>query len=55
MTSFTFYTGTNIQQQDQVPEFLAPLDNLTATQGRDVTFTCVVNNLGHYKVSWNFS
>lgn len=36
---------------DQDPEFLQPLDNLTVTQGRDVSFTCVVNNLGQYKVS----
>lgn len=41
------------QQQplEQEPEFLQPLDNLTVTQGRDVQFTCVVNNLGQYKVS----
>ena len=36
---------------DQEPEFLQPLDNLTVTQGRDVSFTCVVNNLGQYRVS----
>ncbi|XP_054278218.1 lachesin-like [Macrosteles quadrilineatus] len=34
------------------PEFLAPLENLTVTQGREVTFTCVVNHLGAYKVAW---
>lgn len=33
------------------PEFLAPLENLTVTQGRDVSFTCVANNLGEYRVS----
>jgi hypothetical protein len=37
---------------EQEPEFLQPLDNLTATQGRDVSFTCVVNNLGQYRVSY---
>ncbi|XP_055589719.1 protein amalgam-like [Uranotaenia lowii] len=37
---------------DAQPEFLAPLDNLTVTQGRDVSFTCVVNNLGQYRVAW---
>ncbi|EDS37883.1 conserved hypothetical protein [Culex quinquefasciatus] len=36
-------------QQEAQPEFLAPLDNLTVTQGRDVSFTCVVNNLGQYR------
>nr|XP_023011861.1 lachesin-like [Leptinotarsa decemlineata] len=34
------------------PEFLAPLENHTVTQGRDVYFTCVVNHLGSYKVAW---
>lgn len=34
-----------------MPEFLAPLDNLTVTQGRDVSFTCVANDLGAYRVS----
>lgn len=32
------------------PEFLAPLENHTVTQGRDVHFTCVVNHLSSYKV-----
>ncbi|XP_070495054.1 neurotrimin [Chironomus tepperi] len=40
------------QTTDQEPEFLQPLDNLTVTQGRDVSFTCVVNNLGQYRVAW---
>uniref|UniRef100_A0AAG5D9D2 Ig-like domain-containing protein n=1 Tax=Anopheles atroparvus TaxID=41427 RepID=A0AAG5D9D2_ANOAO len=39
-------------QTEVKPEFLAPLDNLTVTQGRDVSFTCVVNNLGQYRVAW---
>nr|XP_029715197.1 protein amalgam-like [Aedes albopictus] len=39
-------------QSETQPEFLAPLDNLTVTQGRDVSFTCVVNNLGQYRVAW---
>ncbi|XP_052864421.1 neurotrimin-like [Anopheles cruzii] len=41
--------GTQTEAQ---PEFLAALDNLTVTQGRDVSFTCVVNNLGQYRVAW---
>ncbi|XP_047115610.1 leucine-rich repeats and immunoglobulin-like domains protein 1 [Schistocerca piceifrons] len=41
-----------LQPDEPMPEFLAPLENLTATQGRDVTFTCVVNHLGKYKVAW---
>jgi hypothetical protein len=39
------------QSTETFPEFLAPLDNLTVTQGRDISFTCVVNNLGQYRVS----
>ncbi|XP_055381701.1 lachesin [Condylostylus longicornis] len=34
------------------PDFLSTLDNLTVTQGRDISFTCVVNNLGQYRVAW---
>ncbi len=48
------YVGLGQQQSELEPEFLQALDNLTVTQGRDVSFTCVVNNLGQYKVSlWN--
>ncbi|XP_054016111.1 lachesin-like isoform X1 [Hylaeus anthracinus] len=35
-----------------LPEFLAPLENHTVVQGRDVFFTCVVNHLQQYKVAW---
>ncbi|KZC11652.1 Lachesin, partial [Dufourea novaeangliae] len=35
-----------------MPEFLAPLENHTVIQGRDVFFTCVVNHLQQYKVAW---
>ncbi|KAL7640180.1 UNVERIFIED_CONTAM: hypothetical protein RMT77_009594 [Armadillidium vulgare] len=34
------------------PEFLEPLDNVTVTQGREATFTCVVDHLGGYRVAW---
>lgn len=33
------------------PDFLYPLENVTIPQGRDAIFTCVVNNLGGYRVS----
>ncbi|XP_031843286.1 lachesin [Nomia melanderi] len=33
------------------PDFEYPLENVTIPQGRDATFTCVVNNLGGYRVS----
>ncbi|XP_011266233.1 lachesin [Camponotus floridanus] len=35
-----------------LPEFLAPLENHTVIQGRDVFFTCVVNHLQSYKIAW---
>ncbi|KAJ6648677.1 hypothetical protein Bhyg_03908 [Pseudolycoriella hygida] len=31
------------------PDFVFPLENVTIAQGRDATFTCVVNNLGGYR------
>ncbi|KZC09936.1 Lachesin, partial [Dufourea novaeangliae] len=34
------------------PDFVYPLENVTIPQGRDATFTCVVNNLGGYRVAW---
>ncbi|XP_021918138.1 lachesin isoform X2 [Zootermopsis nevadensis] len=34
------------------PDFLYPLENVTIPQGRDAMFTCVVNNLGGYRVAW---
>ncbi|XP_031769191.1 lachesin isoform X2 [Galleria mellonella] len=34
------------------PDFLYPLENVTIAQGRDAMFTCVVNNLGGYRVAW---
>ena len=45
------FVSGQIQVAEPEPEFLAPLENLTVTQGRDVFFTCVVNHLGAYKVS----
>lgn len=33
------------------PDFVIPLENVTVAQGRDATFTCVVNNLGGHRVS----
>lgn len=49
--SFDKFLGHN-QPTEIMPEFLAPLDNLTVTQGRDVSFTCVVNDLGAYRVRY---
>ncbi|XP_050065335.1 lachesin-like [Aphis gossypii] len=42
-----------MHEPDEImPEFYAPLENWTVTQGRDIYFTCTVNNLGKYKVAW---
>lgn len=43
--------GSNMLETEHEPVFLAPLDNITVTQGRDISFTCVVNDLGPYRVS----
>ncbi|XP_017490579.1 PREDICTED: uncharacterized protein LOC108378787 [Rhagoletis zephyria] len=37
------------------PDFVFPLENVTVAQGRDATFTCVVNNLGGHRVSGDSS
>ncbi|KAL2717689.1 lachesin-like isoform X1 [Vespula squamosa] len=60
---FCFYADTILTMPMQIwsqtlpkleihPEFLAPLENYTVTQGRDVSFTCVVNHLQSYKIAW---
>nr|CAD7439228.1 unnamed protein product [Timema bartmani] len=46
-----WWSRGQMQTTDLEPEFLAPLENLTVTQGRNVHFTCVVNHLGTYKYS----
>ncbi|EDW86108.2 uncharacterized protein Dwil_GK23444 [Drosophila willistoni] len=49
------YSTAHIQGQsepDVDPEFLAQLSNITVPQGRDISFTCVVDNLGQYRVAW---
>ncbi|XP_048001131.1 lachesin-like [Leguminivora glycinivorella] len=47
-----FVTGEIPIHAEVEPEFLAPLENHTVTQGRDVHFTCVVNHLSNYRVAW---
>ncbi|XP_029055933.1 matrix-remodeling-associated protein 5-like isoform X3 [Osmia bicornis bicornis] len=41
--------GQAMPKSEVQPEFLALLENHTVTQGRDVSFTCVVNHLQSYK------
>lgn len=46
---FCKFKGHN--EPDEVgPHFLAQLTNITVPQGRDISFTCVVDNLGQYRV-----
>lgn len=47
---YKMFTGQMHELDEAMPEFYAPLENWTVTQGRDVYFTCTVNNLGKYKV-----
>ncbi|XP_055921271.1 lachesin [Eupeodes corollae] len=37
---------------DVEPVFLSEMSNITVPQGRDVSFICIVNNLGQYRVAW---
>ncbi|XP_076059177.1 uncharacterized protein LOC143035893 [Oratosquilla oratoria] len=37
---------------DPLPTFTEPIGNITEIKGRDIKFTCVVKNLGEYKVGW---
>uniref|UniRef100_A0A182YHC8 Ig-like domain-containing protein n=1 Tax=Anopheles stephensi TaxID=30069 RepID=A0A182YHC8_ANOST len=34
------------------PKFITPISNVTAAVGREATLTCVVHDLGAYKVAW---
>ncbi|XP_070140681.1 lachesin isoform X2 [Drosophila kikkawai] len=46
------HTHGHGDQDELGPEFLAQLTNITVPQGRDISFTCVVDNLGQYRVAW---
>ncbi|XP_046803262.1 neurotrimin isoform X2 [Lucilia cuprina] len=52
----TLNTGSSSSSSSSVsafePDFVIPLENVTVAQGRDATFTCVVNNLGGHRVAW---
>lgn len=36
----------------KLPSFAEPIPNVTVAAGRDVSLTCVVDNLGSFKVAW---
>ncbi|KAF7408753.1 hypothetical protein HZH66_003290 [Vespula vulgaris] len=53
LTAFLYSSfGQTLPKSEIQPQFLAPLENHTVTQGRDVSFTCVVNHLQSYKIAW---
>lgn len=45
-------SGQIATQSEVLPKFLAPLGNHTVIQGREVSFTCIVNHLKDYRVAW---
>ncbi|KAL9929609.1 dpr-interacting protein lambda isoform 1-T5 [Glossina fuscipes fuscipes] len=51
-SQFLVFAQGHSQPDEPEPEFLSQLSNMTVAQGRDVSFTCVVNNLGQYRVAW---
>ncbi|XP_068209139.1 lachesin-like [Palaemon carinicauda] len=36
----------------QEPSFVEPIPNITIAAGRDIRLSCVIDNLGSYKVAW---
>ncbi|XP_066942288.1 neurotrimin-like isoform X1 [Macrobrachium rosenbergii] len=46
------YTSQSYRVVSYEPEFLEPLKNVTVTEGREATFTCVVDHLGGYRGQW---
>jgi len=48
LTSFTLLSSA----AGLTPSFVKPLVNLTVPEGREATFTCVVDHLGQHKVAW---
>lgn len=51
MFNHTIFSPSPVTVTAFEPDFVFPLENVTVAQGRDASFTCVVNNLGGYRVS----
>ena len=47
------FAGTTDSRNDQFtePSFAGPIENVTVPIGREATLSCIVQNLGAYKVS----
>ncbi|XP_066949759.1 lachesin-like [Macrobrachium rosenbergii] len=46
---FAVSVGGTISEE---PSFVEPIPNITIAAGRDIRLSCVVDNLGSYKVAW---
>ncbi|XP_075536559.1 neurotrimin-like isoform X1 [Dermacentor variabilis] len=49
--SHAVYGGSSSVHR-KLPSFAEPIPNVTVAAGREVTLTCVVDNLGSFKVAW---
>ncbi|EAT35448.1 AAEL012384-PA [Aedes aegypti] len=51
---WTFAKGNTDSRNEQEPKpsFASPIENVTVPIGREATLSCVVQNLGAYKVGW---
>ncbi|XP_041988937.1 lachesin-like [Aricia agestis] len=47
-----FHVAICFKDTGEVPRFEDSLNNLTVSLGREAVFTCVVNDLGSYRVAW---
>ncbi|XP_043524699.1 neuronal growth regulator 1-like [Frieseomelitta varia] len=52
IVSFCIIIGSVSFNERDLPRFGTPLNNLTVSVGREAVFTCIVENLGPYKVAW---
>ncbi|XP_014612576.1 PREDICTED: protein amalgam-like [Polistes canadensis] len=50
--SIVTWASALIDPLSELPKFGKPLNNLTISVGREAIFTCIVENLGPYKVAW---
>lgn len=45
------FSNYNTNSDDE-PYFAQPLENISVPIGREATLSCIVNNLGNYKIGW---
>lgn len=49
---FAAFTGHKLNLDDDQPYFASPIQNISVPIGREATLSCIVNNLGSYKIGW---